>query len=327
MPDLPSDAEALLAVGESRGPRELVGAGTDSLNRAPRSASVPDGVIRPLSAPWWWLAVAAAILAAAAGVTGLLAASHVYSHETRQLVDAATAQDVVTLLPAAPLLALLALRARRGSVCALLALPGVLAFAVYNYAIYAFSIHFGPLFLVWVAVLGLSVFALLGILATADTVAIKQRFAGPVPSGTARFLIGVALLFVALWLKEILPDLLGGRLSTSATKWNLPTNPVHVLDLAFFLPATITTGILLLRRHPVGYATAPAQLIWLALTCLPILITPLIATARDHTPNWSVVPAIGALLLATLAVLWRLLQHTLAPLDRRRAGTDGREPP
>jgi hypothetical protein len=32
----------------------------------------------------------------------------------------------------------------------------------YNYAIYAFSVHFGPLFLVWVAVLGLALFALIG---------------------------------------------------------------------------------------------------------------------------------------------------------------------
>lgn len=39
-------------------------------------------------------------------------------------------------------------------------------------------------------------------------------------------------------------------------------NPVHVLDLAFFLPAICVSGVLLLRRHWFGYATAAAQLIF-----------------------------------------------------------------
>jgi hypothetical protein len=56
----------------------------------------------------------------------------------------------------------------------------------------------------------------------------------------------VAALFLLLWLSEILPDLLAGAPSRSAGDRNVPTNPVHVLDLAFFLPAVITTGPMLL---------------------------------------------------------------------------------
>jgi hypothetical protein len=83
-----------------------------------------------------------------------------------------------------------------------------------------------------------------------------------------------------LWLREIVPDLLSRRPSTAAAQWDVPTSPVHVLDLAFFLPTAATSGVLLLRRHRRGYATAAAQLTWLALTCLPILVTPLVAYAR-----------------------------------------------
>ena len=259
-----------------------------------------------LPRPWWWLTLSVALLAAA----GLLAADRIYNQETSVLFDQATAQDVVTLLPVAPLLAFLAVSARRGSLSAFLCLPGLLAFTVYNYAIYAFSIHFGPLFLVWVAILGLSIFALVGALATADMPAIKQRFAGRAMPRPAWFLIVVAVLFVLLWLSEIVPSLLAGHPSRSARDWNVPTNPVHVLDLAFFLPAAVTSGILLLRRRPLGYATAAGQLVWIALTCVPILITPLVANARGHAPGWAVTLPIGVLLLATLAVLGRLLQHT-----------------
>jgi hypothetical protein len=133
--------------------------------------------------------------------------------------------------------------------------------------------------------------------------------------GPAWFLIGVATLFALLWLSEIVPNLLAGDPSRSARDWNVPTNPVHVLDLAFFLPAVIISGVLLLRRHPLGYATAAGQLVWLALTCVPILVTPLVADARGHAPAWAVTVPIGVLLLATLAVLGRLLRNT-APQAR-----------
>ncbi|KRE41580.1 hypothetical protein ASG74_13755 [Knoellia sp. Soil729] len=239
---------------------------------------------------------------------GLIAAHRVYGRETRELFDAATAQDVVTLVVVVPLLASLALRARRGSLPALLCLPGVLAFTVYNYAIYSLSINFGPLFLVWVAVLGLSIFALIGVVATVDRPAVTQRFATQRLPGPAWVLIVVPAFFVLLWLAEIVPDLLSGGPSRSATAWNVPTNPVHVLDLAFFLPAAISSGVLLRRRRPLGYATAAGQLVWLALTCLPILVTPLVSSLRGHDTDGFVALPIGLLFLLLVVALARLLR-------------------
>lgn len=165
---------------------------------------------------WSWLAFLVALLAATASLVGLLVADPIYGKETVALSDAATAQDIVTLLVVVPLLAFLSLRARGGSLPAFLCLPGVLAFTTYNYLIFAFSIHFGPLFLVWVAALGLSIFALIGGLVTADREAIKRRFAGRASTGTAVFLILVSAIFAFLWLSEIVPDLIAGNSSSSA---------------------------------------------------------------------------------------------------------------
>ena len=78
--------------------------------------------------------------------------------------------------------------------------------------------------------------------ATVDTSAIKACFAGRPLRWPGWFLIGAAALFTLLWLSQILPDLLAQRPSRSASELNVPTNPVHVLDLAFFLPAAATTG-------------------------------------------------------------------------------------
>lgn len=279
----------------------------DTASANSRATPTSSEVVR-LPVLWSWLACLTALLAGAASLVGLLVGGRIYGKETVTLADAATAQDIVTLLVLAPLLAFLSLRARAGSVSAFLCLPGALAFTTYNYLIYSFSIHFGPLFLVWVATLGLSIFGLVGGLATADTEAIKRRFTGRRLTGTAVFLVVVAVIFALLWLSEIVPDLLAGSSSRSADEWKTPTNPVHVLDLSFFLPAVIISGFLLKRRHPFGYATAAGQLVWLALTCLPILVTPLVADARGHAAGWAVTVPIGALLVAILAVLGRLFR-------------------
>jgi hypothetical protein len=84
--------------------------------------------------------------------------------------------------------------------------------------------------------------------------------------------------------------------------------------LAFFLPAAATSGALLLRRHRLGYATAAGELTWIALTCLPILVTPVVANARNHQPEWAVTGPIGVILLASVAALaWLLRQANTDP--------------
>ncbi|WP_460492605.1 hypothetical protein [Dactylosporangium cerinum] len=168
--------------------------------------------------------------------------------------------------------------------------------------------QFGPLFLLWTAVLGLATFALIGGVATLNVAAVEGRYAGRAMPLTAWLLIGVATLFAAIWLSEIIPDLAAGGSSRSATDWNVPTNPVHVLDLAFFLPAVAVSGVLLLRRHPLGYATAAGQLVFLALTCLPILVTPVVAALRGHDPAWAVVMPVGLVFATTTTVLTRTLR-------------------
>ena len=88
---------------------------------------------------------------------------------------------------------------------------------------------------------------------------------------------------------------------------------MHVLDLALFLPAVVATGVLLLRRHPFGYATVVGQLVWLALTSLPILVTPFIAASRGHEPGWAVTVPIGVVVVAVLGVLGTTLRHDPRP--------------
>ncbi|RAX47773.1 hypothetical protein DQ353_18545 [Arthrobacter sp. AQ5-05] len=248
------------------------------------------------------------MLAVAGSITGLLVPARIYGKETATLFDAGIAQDLVNLFLVAPLTVVLAVLAVRGSSKAQLCLLGLLVFTAYNYAIYTFSIHFGPLFLLWVAVLGLAVFASAGTVATLNTTELKAMFARTPVRLPGWFLMVTAVLFALLWLSEIVPDLLAGRPSTSAASWNIPTSPVHVLDLAVLLPGVFATGLALLRRDWLGYATAAGALIFLGLTSLPILLTPFVAQAHGREPVWTIMAPMGIIILAVLVILWLWLR-------------------
>jgi hypothetical protein len=254
-------------------------------------------------APWIGLSVAAALLAVTGSVIAL-AVPRIYVALTPAFLPQALAQDVANLSIASPAMLVLAVLARRGSLRAYLLWLGVVTFTVYNYVIYTLSIPFGPLFPLWVAVLGLSIYALIGGLATTDHDAVAAHFKSRrAVVATAWLLIVTAILFGLLWLSEDVPALLAGRAPQSLADLDLPTNPVHVLDLAFFLPGVIAAGILLLRRRPFAHTVGPALIVFLVLTGVPILITPVIQAVRGEPAGWGVVVPIGTLTVLLLGLL------------------------
>jgi hypothetical protein len=252
------------------------------------------------------MSIAAAVIAAAGSIIGLAASSSIYSRETAAFLDQAIAQDIVNVAVVTPVIVVSALLARRGSLTAWLVWLGAMAFTVYNYVIYTLSIHAGPLFLAWVAVLGLSLYALIGGLVALDPRSVGVRFVSAPRRTVGWFLIVVAALFCGLWLTGIVPALLSGQVPAAARDLGLPSSPVHVLDLAFYLPATFAAGVLLLRNRALGFVFAPALLGFLTLTGLPIMVTPFVASQRGDTPAWAVLAPIGAVTIISAGLLVRL---------------------
>ena len=278
-----------------------------SQTNALTSTAAPPAIL-DRAASWLWLSIAAALLAVAGSVIGLTV-DRIYADLTPAFLPQALAQDVANLALASPALLILAALALRGSLRAYLLWLGVVTFTVYNYVIYTFAIPFGPLFLLWVAVLGMCIFALIGGVTAVDAGAVAARYTSRrAVTVVAWVLIATAVLFGLLWLSEDVPALLAGVRPQSLTDIGVPTNPVHILDLAFFLPAAIATGVLLLKRNPFAYTIAPAFLIFLVLTGAPILITPVVQAVRGETASWGVVAPIGALTVALLGVLVWLLR-------------------
>ncbi len=262
----------------------------------------------PTGTVWLYLSMLAALLAIAGSVIGLTVGSIIYIRLTPVFLPQALAQDVANLALASPALLVLAALALRGSLRAYLLWLGVLTFTVYNYIIYTYSLPFGSLYLLWIAVLGLCLFTLLGGVAVVDHVAVVAHFPNRrAVQVVAWAFVVVAIFFGFLWLSEDVPALLSGSTPQSVVDMGSPTNSVHVNDLAFFLPAVIATGICLLKRKPLAFTLAPAFLVFLILTGIPILITPLVQTARGETAGWGPVVPIGVLTLVLLGLLAWLL--------------------
>ncbi len=260
-------------------------------------------------APWLRLSLATAVLGTIGSVIALLDVERFYGAETESFIDQAISQDIVNLAIVLPLMAFFTWRALRGSTASFLVWLGFLTFTVYNYFIYTFSIHFGPLFLLWVAVLGTSIFALVGGALSLDANAVANALDFRKERLTAGFLMLTAVLFAALWLSDIVPALVDGSTPAAATDVNLPTNPVHVLDLAFFLPAVAIVGGSLWQRRALGYAAAPALLVFLAITGLPILATVFVADARGNEPAWQLLGTIGVISALCIALTWVMVHR------------------
>jgi len=263
---------------------------------------------RERAGTWWVMSAAAAVIALLASAIGLADVDGIYGRETASFVDQAIAQDLVNAALTAPATLVLAWLAWRGSVRAGLLWTGVLTFTLYNYVIYTMSIHVGPLFLAWVAVLGLTFFSLVGGLRALRPTVVAARLAGAPRRVIGWYLVVIAGVFTMLWLSDIVPAMVEGRVPQGAVDLGLPSNPVHVLDLAIFLPAVIAIGRLVLLRRPTGLTLAPAAVVFLVMTGLPILVTPLVTAARGGEPAWQVMGPVGVITAVGMAVLVALLR-------------------
>jgi hypothetical protein len=261
----------------------------------------------PSSAIWLWLSMVAALLAVAGSIISL-SVKNIYAGLTPAFLPQAISQDIANLAIISPMWLILALLALRGSLRAYLLWLGVLTFTVYNYVIYTFSIPFGSLFLLWVAVFGMCIYSLIGGVTAVDHKVVESTFTSRrAIKVVAWFLIITAILFCFLWLSEDIPALLSNTRPQSTMDMALPTNPVHILDLGFFLPAVIATGVMLIKKKSLAYTLAPSFIVFLILTGIPILITPVVQSVRGEIAAWGVVVPIGTLTVILLGLLIWLL--------------------
>jgi len=229
----------------------------------------------------------------------------------------AFAQDFITLAVVLPTVLISAWRASRGSDRGRLVCLGALVYLVYSYVIDAFVVRYNPLFLVYVALLGCALYALIGGLVTTDMAGIRARFTERTPIRTvSTFLALLAITFYVVWLSEAVPAALAGRTPLSVQQNGTPSNAIHVLDMAWILPACLIAAVTIARKTPLGYTLAGALLSFTVLLVLAVLSMVVFIVRAGYPIVLPQVVMFGVFSVLSVAVLvWYLsaLQPSLRP--------------
>ncbi len=172
------------------------------------------------------------------------------------------AGDAVTLIWAVPLLAISIWLYRRASLRGGLLLAGTLAYFIYTYGSLAVGAAYNNLFLVYLALFSASLYGMVLSFMSIEANALPARISTRLPHrGIGIFLIISGSVLVVIWLVlSIIPALLEGKAPPEVASYT--TMITFVIDMAIVAPALILSGILILRRAPIGYLLAPVMLIF-----------------------------------------------------------------
>jgi hypothetical protein len=164
------------------------------------------------------------------------------------------ANDLVTLLLGLPLLAISFWLSQRGSLRGRLVLTGTLGFILYTYITMSFGAAYNQLFLVYVALFSLSLFAFTISMMTFDLAGLPAHFSEKLPRRGIAALLFFAAAFLSLaWLGRIAPTLFQDQIPTLE---NTTSMFIQAMDLGIIVPVCVLAGILLLRRNAWGYLLA-----------------------------------------------------------------------
>ena len=265
--------------------------------------------------PILWSTIAIALLVAITSVAGLFWPA-TYARETAYSRTGGYSSDLIDLFLVLPVLLVSGVRGYRGSLPARLVWLGTLGYLLYNFAIYAFGVRFNALFLVYVATLGLCFYAYvatLGLCFYAVVFSVRlipveqmaQTYGPRVPRMTVAIVFLVLAVQTAIF--EVRSDVIAivtGKIPQNIADANQSIDFVHVLDLAFLLPALCITAILLLRRKAASYALAPALLTLLATMSIEIAIIIAVMGRKGFGTNVPMITFFVALGVGFTALLW-----------------------
>jgi hypothetical protein len=176
----------------------------------------------------------------------------IYHNDSLSMAVQAKGQDLVTLFLGVPFLFYSLYLNRKNTLLGRFYLTGTLAYFLYTYTVYCFAGFYNPLFVVYCATMGLSLYAFIACIASFQISELKERFGEKLP----RKYLGIsntifALLIGMNWLGRLVPS------QTATYLEHYTTLPIQAMDLGILLPTIIFTSVMLIRKQPWGYLLTP----------------------------------------------------------------------
>jgi hypothetical protein len=237
-----------------------------------------------------------------------------YSRDSVSLAAQAAGQDLVDLFLVLPLLLLSFRSVTRGNRRGTLIYGGVLAYLVYSFVIYAFGVYFNRFFLFYCATLGLSLYAFILYMGAMRKAGLENWFRKVPAKPIAGYLMIVALVFYVLWFRSILPAIISNVVPAEVADNHLLVNPVHVIDLAFALPALLIGAFLVWRQKAMGYLIASLALVFMVLLTVALVMMVVMLVVRGINEDDTVALVFGILSVVSVWMLLLLLRK-LEPVN------------
>lgn len=214
--------------------------------------------------------------------------------------------DTVTLFLAVPILLTAMAFGMRGSRMATLVWLGVLDYMLYNYAFYLFGASFNVFFLVYAALLALSIFALIFGLVGLDVATLSRQFSEKTPvKWIGGYFLFVAMGLSAVYLMQSIGFIFTRQLPAIVAISGHPTNVVFALDLTLLIPWLAVGAVWLMKRQPWGYVVAgilsiKGPLYTLVLAVNSLLVVRAGISQISELPLWGTITVLGLIAGALL---------------------------
>ena len=178
-----------------------------------------------------------------------------YYYDTVSSAAQMQGNDMIALFVGLPLLVISTWLAFRGSVRGRLLLTGTMGFFLYTYMSMCMLTAYNVLFLVYVALFTMSLYAFILCMLSFDLKDLPRHFSEKLPRGwIAGVLFAVGGFLFLAWIGRVVPELL--HLERPAALENTTTRVIQAMDLALIVPLAVLSGLLLLKRSAWGYLLA-----------------------------------------------------------------------
>lgn len=235
-----------------------------------------------------------------------LISPEIYAKETQNWAIQAMGQDLINIC-IIPFYLLSALFISSEKTYSPLIWAGITFYFIYTFVIYCFDIRFNRLFLLYTLILGLTIYSLIFLLYTYRDKFKVTKSNSLLSQLTAGYFIFIAVLFYGIWFSEIILANLMNTVPKGLEQ--LPTNPVHVLDMCIVLPGIFISGVLLIKKTKLGYFLAPVVLTFSLLMELTIGILFIIFSKHGLESHTGLIWFIFSLAFISLVLLFFNLKN------------------
>jgi hypothetical protein len=235
-----------------------------------------------------YLSVGVILMATTASLVTLMLPERIYVGETESFVAQDAGQNIVNLVLAIPLLGFSLLWMRTGNEKARYIWMGTLFYFVYTYLSAVMLFAFNSLFLAYVAIFSMALYALVLVFIDMDLRSLRIDISRKVSRRTAYVLFFLVAMILLLWLPEIISLSISGGESERLVQDGQRTYVITAMDLGLLVPLGLLGGHLILKREPLGFVLAPVLLIkgmTLAAAVLSMIVFMVVAGTPPAVPE------------------------------------------